>query len=80
MARQLAKKGEELCPVVWVIKGALAVVQRPLRDHPIFGGRGRPIAPEAKRKSSGGLRHFSREDFAQCCASPTRRNLHTMIP
>jgi hypothetical protein len=39
-ARQLARHGMELCPAVWVIEGALAIVQRPLRDHPEFGGRG----------------------------------------
>ncbi len=34
--------------MVWVIEDVLAVVQRPLRDHPIFGGRRRPMPPEAK--------------------------------
>jgi hypothetical protein len=33
--------------IVWVIPSALACSQRPLRDHPQFGGRS-PLPPEAK--------------------------------
>jgi hypothetical protein len=34
-------------PLIWVILGRLACAQRPLRDHPDFGGRGKPLVPEA---------------------------------
>lgn len=32
---------------LWVIKGRLACAQRPLRDHPKFGGRS-PLPPDAR--------------------------------
>jgi hypothetical protein len=47
-ARCRAKSGEELCPAAWVIENALAIIQRPLRDHPIFGGSGKAV-PYAAR-------------------------------
>lgn len=36
--RDAAKLGEEIAPVEWVIEDELACCQRPLRDHPQFGG------------------------------------------
>jgi hypothetical protein len=34
-------------PLIWPIPDRLACSQRPLRDHPVFGGRGRPLPREA---------------------------------
>lgn len=39
--------GEDSVILVWVIPDKLACSQRPLRDHPKFGGR-MPIPPEAR--------------------------------
>jgi len=39
--------GDESEIVVWVIPSKLACSQRPLRDHPQFGGRS-PLPPEAR--------------------------------
>ena len=46
LRRQIAS-GEESSLFVWAIPDQLACCQRPLRDHPEFGGRGRPLPPEA---------------------------------
>lgn len=45
--RQQITQGDESELVVWVIPSALACSQRPLRDHPQFGGRS-PLPPEAR--------------------------------
>jgi hypothetical protein len=34
-------------PIEWIIAGRLAAAQRPLRDHPTYGGR-TPLSPDAK--------------------------------
>lgn len=39
--------GDDSNLVVWVLEGVLACAQRPLRRHPVFGGR-KPLAPEAR--------------------------------
>ncbi len=39
--------GDEYEIIVWVVRGKLACSQRPLRDHPQFGGRN-PLPPEAR--------------------------------
>ena len=39
--------GDDSNLVVWVLEGALACAQRPLRRHPVFGGR-KPLPPEAR--------------------------------
>src|SRR3990172_8401946 len=40
--------GNETEIVVWVIPYKLACSQRPLRDHPEFGGSGRPLPLDAR--------------------------------
>lgn len=45
--RQQIRQGNESELVIWVIPSTLACSQRPLRDHPRFGGRS-PLPPEAK--------------------------------
>ena len=45
--RQQIRQGNESELVIWVIPNILACSQRPLRDHPRFGGRS-PLPPEAK--------------------------------
>lgn len=45
--RNQIKAGDESEIVVWVLPGRLACSQRPLRDHPQFGGRS-PLSPQAK--------------------------------
>lgn len=41
------RQGDESEIWIWVIRGRLACAQRPLRDHPKFGGRN-PLPPEAR--------------------------------
>jgi hypothetical protein len=41
------QSGDDSNLVVWVLDGALACAQRPLRRHPVFGGR-KPLPPEAR--------------------------------
>ena len=45
--RNQIRAGDESEIVVWVISGKLACSQRPLRDHPQFGGHN-PLPPEAR--------------------------------
>jgi hypothetical protein len=45
--RQQIGQGNETELVVWTIPNILACSQRPLRDHPRFGGRS-PLPPDAK--------------------------------
>lgn len=45
--RQQIGRGDESELIVWVIPSILACSQRPLRDHPQFGGR-RPLPLEAR--------------------------------
>jgi len=45
--RQQIMKGDESELVIWVIPSILACSQRPLRDHPQFGGRS-PLPSEAR--------------------------------
>jgi hypothetical protein len=45
--RNRIKASDDSEVLVWVIPNALACSQRPLRDHPQFGGR-RPLAGDAK--------------------------------
>jgi len=45
--RKRIKDGDESKLAIWVIPGELACSQRPLRDHPRFGGR-TPLPPEAR--------------------------------
>jgi hypothetical protein len=45
--RQQIAKRDNSGLVVWVIPSTLACSQRPLRDHPRFGGRS-PLPPEAR--------------------------------
>lgn len=48
--RQLRSRiasGDESSLFIWALPEQLACSQRPLRDHPVFGGRGRPFPPEA---------------------------------
>ena len=45
--RSAIRSGDDSQLVIWVLEGQLACAQRPLRDHPKFGGRA-PLAPEAK--------------------------------
>ncbi len=46
--RSQIRMGDDSELVVWVIPDELACSQRPLRDHPKFGGRGRPLPREAR--------------------------------
>lgn len=46
--RQQIAAGDESEIVVWIILCQLACAQRPLRDHPQFGGSGRSLPPEAR--------------------------------
>jgi len=39
--------GDDSQLVVWVIPDALACAHQPLRHHPVFGGSGRTLPPEA---------------------------------
>ena len=41
-------RGDDSEILIWLLNGDLACSQRPLRDHPIFGGRRRPLPPKAK--------------------------------
>ena len=43
----LLQTGDESKLVVWVLEGELACSPRPLRKHPVFGGR-KPLPPEAR--------------------------------
>ena len=45
--RQQITRGNEFELIIWVILSILACSQRPLRDHPRFGGHS-PLPPEAK--------------------------------
>lgn len=45
--RQKVKAGDESQLLVWVLPDLLAASQRPLRDHPVYGGRSL-LPPEAK--------------------------------
>jgi hypothetical protein len=45
--RQQVSAGNESDIVVWALPKQLACSQRPLRDHPIYGGRS-PLPPEAR--------------------------------
>lgn len=45
--RRQIKAGDESEIIVWIIPSKLACSQRPLRDHPQFGGRA-PLPPESK--------------------------------
>ena|SRR2546428_12816132 len=44
--RKRLRDDPDACPIEWIIPTRLACSQRPLRDHPTFGGR-RPLPPEA---------------------------------
>lgn len=46
--RRAIASGDDSQLVCWVLDGKLACAQRPLRDHPKFGGRG-PLPPETRR-------------------------------
>lgn len=45
--RRQLRAGDESEMWIWVIPGSLACAQRPLRDHPEFGGRS-PLPPAAR--------------------------------
>jgi hypothetical protein len=45
--RSQITRGDDSELVLWVIPGELALSQRPLRDHPQFGGHS-PLPPEAR--------------------------------
>ena len=45
--RQQIKAGDDSDIMIWLLNGRLACSQRPLRDHPTFGGRV-PLPPEAR--------------------------------
>jgi len=45
--RERIRRGEDSKILIWIIAQKLACSQRPLRDHPIFGGRS-PLPPQAK--------------------------------
>lgn len=47
LIREKISEGDESEIVVWAIEGQLACSQRPLRDHPDFGGRD-PLPPAAR--------------------------------
>ena len=42
------RRGDDSEILIWLLNGDLACSQRPLRDHPIFGGRRHPLLPKAK--------------------------------
>ena len=42
------RRGDDSEILIWLLNGDLACSQRPLRDHPIFGGRRHPLPPKAK--------------------------------
>jgi hypothetical protein len=46
--RRRLESGDDSELLVWVIPKSLAVAQRPLRHHPVYGGSGLPIPAEAK--------------------------------
>jgi len=45
--RQAIKSGDESAIMIWPIPAKLACAQRPLRDHPIYGGSSKVFPPEA---------------------------------
>ena len=45
--RDKISNGDETEIFAWIIPGKLACSQRPLRDHPVFGGRA-PLPPRAR--------------------------------
>ena len=45
--RQAIKSGDESAIMIWPILVKLACAQRPLRDHPIYGGSSKVFPPEA---------------------------------
>ena len=49
------KRGDESELIIWVIPSVLACSQRPLRDHPQFGGYN-PLPPEARHEVVGWVR------------------------
>ncbi len=56
------QSGEDSNLVVWVLDGAFACAQRPLRRHPIFGGR-KPLPPEARSAVIGWVRRIVARGF-----------------
>jgi hypothetical protein len=46
--RSRIASGDESSLFVWVLPEKLACSQRPLRDHPVFGGRGKSYTREAE--------------------------------
>ena len=46
--RRQIGQGDDSEILIWLLNGNLACSQRPLRDHPIFGGRRHPLPPKAK--------------------------------
>ena len=46
--RRQIGQGDDSEILIWLLNGDLACSQRPLRDHPIFGGRRHPLPPKAK--------------------------------
>jgi len=45
--RDVLRSQPDSDPLIWAIPGQLACAQRPLRDHPSYGGSARPLPPEA---------------------------------
>ncbi len=46
--RDQIRAGDDSEILIWLLDKTLACSQRPLRDHPDYGGRCKPLPPEAK--------------------------------
>lgn len=62
LARRL-RNGDDSRLVVWVIPGELGVAHRPLRFHPVFGGRGKLLPKEATPEVIGWVKRIIDQGF-----------------
>jgi hypothetical protein len=83
--RQAIKSGDESKIMIWPIPAKLACAQRPLRDHPVYGGSAKVFPPEATPYVLAWIKRIKDEGIKSiiCLMHPKefqyyeRLNLHT---
>lgn len=53
--------GDRLPRLAWAIPNVLAITQRPLRAHPVYGGSGRDYPPEARPELDAWIEDLARQ-------------------